>query len=73
MTPIQPALCQHCGEPSVLEIAEAWSDHAFLLDTCCLAAHEEVCAGMADDPAWARDLLRHLEAVMDLPRVERPV
>ena len=46
----------------MLELAEAWSDHAFQIETCCLASHEEVCAGIADDPAWARDLLRHLGA-----------
>lgn len=57
-----PSICSWCGEAAVLELAEAWSDHAFLVETCCLAAHEEVCAGMADDPAWARDLLRHLGA-----------
>ena len=62
MEPFEPGLCRYCGEPAVLEIAEAWSDHAFLLDTGCLAAHEEACAGMADDPAWARDLLRQLGA-----------
>ena len=62
MEPFEPGLCRYCGEPPVLEIAEAWSDHAFLLDTCCLAAHEEASAGMADDPAWARDLLRQLGA-----------
>ncbi|MCR0984050.1 XF1762 family protein [Roseomonas populi] len=57
-----PTICCHCGEPAVLELAEAWSDHAFQLETCCLTAYEEVCAGMAEDPAWARDLLRHLGA-----------
>ena len=57
-----PALCSWCGEAAVLELAEAWSDHAFLFETCCSAAHEEVCAGIADDPAWARGLLRHLGA-----------
>ncbi|MFK4046384.1 Hypothetical protein HVIM_03893 (plasmid) [Roseomonas mucosa] len=57
-----PTHCCHCGETAVLELAEAWSDHAFQIETCCLAAYEEVCAGMAEDPAWARDLLRHLGA-----------
>lgn len=54
--------CPWCGEAAVLELAEAWSDHAFLLDTCCLGAYEEACSGMADDATWARDLLRHLGA-----------
>ena len=57
-----PAACPWCGGPAVLELAEAWTDHAFQLETCCEAAHEEVCAGLADDPAWARDLLRQLGA-----------
>ena len=56
------AICFWCGEAAVLELAEAWSDHEFLLETCCLAAHEEVCGGIADDPAWGRTLLRRLGA-----------
>lgn len=43
-------------------MAEAWPDHAFLLETCCLASHEVVCQGMADEPEWARGLLRRLGA-----------
>ncbi|UFN51677.1 hypothetical protein LPC08_24465 (plasmid) [Roseomonas sp. OT10] len=57
-----PPRCPWCGEPAMLELTEVWSDHAFLLDACCPAAHEEACAGMADDPAWARALLRRLGA-----------
>ena len=44
----------------MLELAEAWSDHAFTLETCCLASHEAASHGMADDPEWARGLLRGL-------------
>lgn len=57
-----PAICAWCGETAVLELVEAWSDHAFQIETCCPAAYEEVCAGIAEDPAWARDLLRSLGA-----------
>ncbi|GAA0592865.1 hypothetical protein GCM10009416_34100 [Craurococcus roseus] len=46
----------------MLELAEAWPDHAFMLETCCLASHEAACHGMADDPEWARGLLRRLGA-----------
>ena len=46
----------------MLELAEAWSDHAFMLETCCLASHEAASHGMADDPEWARGLLRGLGA-----------
>ena len=46
----------------MLEIAEIWSGHEFQLETCCFARHEEVVAEMADDPAWATDLLRQLGA-----------
>ncbi|MCK8787939.1 hypothetical protein M0638_26645 [Roseomonas sp. NAR14] len=57
-----PSCCPWCGEAAVLELAEAWSDHAFLIETCCLTAHEAACAGMVEDPTWARDLLRRLGA-----------
>lgn len=46
----------------MLELAEAWSDHAFMLETCCLASHEAASHSMADDPGWARGLLRRLGA-----------
>ena len=54
--------CIYCGEPERIEIFEIWSGHEFMLETCCEAKHEELAAGMADDPAWARALLRRLEA-----------
>ena len=57
-----PVLCSFCGEEAVLELAEAWSDHAFTLGTCCSAPHEALSQGMADEPGWARDLLRRLGA-----------
>ncbi len=53
-------LCLWCGDPEVLEIADIWTSHEFTLDTCCLARHEQVVTEMAEDPAWATDLLRHL-------------
>ena len=55
-------ICWFCGEPEVLEISDIWTDGAYALDTCCGAFLERICADMADDPAWARDLLRHLGA-----------
>jgi len=45
-----------------VEIAEIWSDHGFLLKTCCAARHEQLLAEMTDDPEWATELLRHLGA-----------
>lgn len=58
MTP----LCFWCGEPEVLEIAEVWTDSNFLLSTCCEGLLTSVSAGISDDPAWGRDLLRRLGA-----------
>lgn len=54
--------CLWCGEPEVLEIAEIWSTHEFMMETCCSARHEQLLAEMADDPEWATKLLRHLGA-----------
>ena len=48
----------------MLEIADIWSGHEFMLETCCSVRHEQVVAEMADDPAWATELLRHLGAEM---------
>lgn len=55
-------ICPWCGDPEVLEIAEIWGGHEFALETCCFARHEQVVAEMADDPAWATELLRQLGA-----------
>lgn len=55
--------CFWCGEPRAVALFEVWEHgHEFVLDTCCGAALEEVCAGIAEDPAWGRDLLRRLGA-----------
>ncbi len=58
--PVAP--CWFCGQPEVLEIEQIWTDSNFQLDTCCPALLESVSAGMDDDPAWGRDLLRRLGA-----------
>ena len=58
--PVAP--CWFCGQPEVLEIGEIWTDSNFQLDTCCTGLLESVSAGMDDDPAWGRDLLRRLGA-----------
>ena len=57
-----PAPCWFCGKTEVLDILDIWTDSNFLLDTCCPALLESVSAGMDDDPAWGRDLLRRLGA-----------
>ena len=56
------AVCCWCGEPEVLEIADIWSGHEFMLEACCAGRHDQVVTDMADDPEWAVDLLRHLGA-----------
>jgi len=55
-------LCCWCGEPEALKIADVWLDSEFLLDTCCQGMLDSVSAGISDDPAWGRDLLRRLGA-----------
>ncbi len=62
--PSDPAtpVCWFCGEPEVLEIAEVWTDSNFLLNTCCEGLLSSVSAGIDEDPAWGRDLLRRLGA-----------
>ena len=57
-----PAPCWFCGQPEVLEIGDIWTDGDFQLDTCCEALLDSVSAGMDEDPAWGRDLLRRLGA-----------
>lgn len=54
--------CPFCGEPAFLEFAEAWSDHRFMLETCCEAAYETAVSEMNDDPAWARTMLLAIDA-----------
>ena len=55
-------ICWFCGEPEVLEIADIYTDHTYVLDTCCPALLERIGADMADDPESAPDLLRRLGA-----------
>ncbi len=55
-------ICWFCGEPEELEIGEVWLDSNFTLHTCCEGLLASVSAGISDDPAWGRDLLRRLGA-----------
>lgn len=43
--------CFFCGETERVEIFEVWTDHTFMLDTCCAGLHEHVCEELARDPA----------------------
>jgi hypothetical protein len=54
--------CVYCGEPAFVALLEIWSGHEFMLETCCADKHDEIVAGMAEDPDWARALLRQLDA-----------
>jgi hypothetical protein len=58
-SPARPR-CLFCGEPERVDIFEIWSSHEFMLEACCEGRHETVVREMADDPAWARALLRRL-------------
>ena len=55
-------ICCFCGEPEMVEISDIWVGGEYALNTCCVGLLERIGADMADDPAWARDLLRHLGA-----------
>jgi hypothetical protein len=59
MTSHRPT-CLFCGDEECVELVELWSDHRFLLETCCEGLHESLVREMADDPDWARALLRRL-------------
>jgi hypothetical protein len=52
-------ICIFCGEPEELSIFEIW-DHKFQISACCEELHASVVWGMADDPDWAKSLLRSL-------------
>lgn len=54
--------CAFCGEEELLAIGDIWTDHNFVLDTCCPGLLEQVSADMQQDPSWARDLVRQLGA-----------
>jgi hypothetical protein len=53
--------CLHCGEPEHVELLEVWG-HEFQIETCCAGMHEDVCAEMAENPDYAKELLRDLGA-----------
>jgi hypothetical protein len=52
--------CLFCGKPERVDIFDIWSSHEFMLEACCEGLHETVVREMADDPAWARALLKGL-------------
>lgn len=41
--------CPFCGEPQIAEVFEIWSDHSFMLDTCCLAMKEWMDRELSDE------------------------
>jgi len=56
----QHPICLFCGEEERVELFELWSDHRFLFETCCEGSHEALVRDMADNPEWARAMLRRL-------------
>ena len=53
------AACLFCGEPERVEMFQIWR-HEFMIETCCEGLHESVAREMADDPEWAKTLLRRI-------------
>lgn len=54
-------LCDYCGEPYLVDLLEVWpEERAWMFDTCCEGAHEELCyaleIGEGDVRQWVRDL-----------------
>jgi hypothetical protein len=48
-----------CGNPERVAILDAWSDHTFMLDTCCEGMHEWAARDLQDDPEGALALMRN--------------
>ncbi len=42
-------LCPYCGEVQVLDVAEVWTDHSFMLDTCCEGLRDAVAQQLDED------------------------
>ena len=57
-----PLRCLFCGEEERCELLEIYADHSFQIETCCEDLHHQVVADMAEDPDWATELLRRLDA-----------
>ena len=53
-------ICPHCGDEQEIELHGVWSSREFMVSTCCEQSEEEVRWGLAEDPDWAKALLRHL-------------
>ncbi len=58
--PAAPPACLFCGEPEHVEVFEVWG-HDFMLTCCCQGMQDQIATEMADDPAWARRFMRHLD------------
>ena len=56
--PCEPETCPFCGEPEKVEILELWSDHTFMVDTCCAGLHEYLCSELANHPEEAAAWLK---------------
>ncbi len=41
--------CPYCGEPQILDVFEVWSDHNFMLDTCCEGLRDAAAQQLDDD------------------------
>ena len=54
----QEALCPFCGDLEYVGLSEVWEDGAFQIACCCDALYDAAVNEMADDPAWARTLLK---------------
>lgn len=54
-------LCPFCGEAYLVDLLEVWpEERAWMFDTCCEGAHEDLCAsleaGEGDVRQWVREL-----------------
>lgn len=66
--------CLFCGEPEVAEILEVWSDHTFMIDTCCPGMHDAMVREMSRDAdhSVGRSGAPHLRSVIAEAVGERP-
>ena len=60
MTTSRHPPCLFCGDPERVELFEVWTDHTFMLETCCEGRYETLVQGMENDPVPTMSLLSTL-------------
>jgi len=65
-------LCEYCGEPYLVDLLECWpEERAWMFETCCEGAHEDLCWSIEHNEEGVRESVRALFAEYGI-EIRRP-